>query len=169
MHQRVWHVGTVSKTIAPGLRVGWLIAPEAEHEAALAAKQAADLQTATVSQAVLAHAVEHIDFETLLARARAGYRERAEALADALRRHAPQISFVFPEGGFSIWAQTEHTGDELALLETALAEGVMFDPGGAFRAEPSPHIAFRLSYSHVAPERLDEAARRVARTLARAR
>ena len=167
--QRVWHIGTVSKTIAPGLRVGWLIAPEAEHEAALAHKQAADLQTATMSQQVLARALEHLDFDALLARARAGYRARAERFAEGLRRHAPEVSFVLPEGGFSIWVETDRTGDELALLETALAEGVMFDPGNPFRPSPSPRLAMRLSYSHVAPEQLDEAARRVARTLGRAR
>ena len=163
---RVFHIGTFSKTIAPGLRVGWLIPPAAHHAAALDLKQAADLQTATTSQAVLARLLGELDYEALLERARTEYFQRAVALAEGLRHHAPQLAFAAPEGGFSIWVETDEQGDELALLEVALENGVMFDPGNQFRVAPSNRIAFRLSYSHVAAEQLDEAARRVARALA---
>ncbi len=160
---RVWHVGTISKSLAPGLRVGWLIPPAAAHADALELKHAADLQTASLSQAVLARLLDMVDYDAYVAAARAAYAERAAALVAALRRHAPELEFAEPEGGFSIWIETEERGDELALLEAALAEGVMIDPGSEFRPTPSHRIAFRLSFSHVAPDQLDEAGRRVAR------
>lgn len=91
------------------------------------------------------------------------YRERAAALVDGLHRYAPDLRFTEPEGGFSLWIETDETGDEVALLRAALAEGVMIDPGSAFRAEPGDRIAFRVSFSHEPPARLDDGARRIAR------
>lgn len=160
---RVWHVGTISKSLAPGLRVGWLVPPAAAHAAALDLKHAADLQTASLSQAVLARLLDIVDYDACVASARAAYAERAGALGAALRRHAPALAFTEPDGGFSIWIETDERGDELALLEAALAEGVMIDPGSEFRPAANDRIAFRLSFSHIAPEALDEAGRRIAR------
>jgi 2-aminoadipate transaminase len=164
---RVWHVGTISKTVAPGLRVGWLIPPAADHATALEHKAAADLQTSSVTQAALARLVATVDYDAMLARARTAYRERAAALCEGLHRAAPGLQFREPEGGFSIWIETEHTGDDLALLRTGLDAGVMVDPGSAFRPEPVDRIAVRASYSNVPPHRLAEAARRLASVLAR--
>jgi 2-aminoadipate transaminase len=166
---RVWHVGTISKTLTPGLRVGWLVPPKLEHEAALDLKHAADLQTASVSQAALARFLAAFEYDAFVAAARSAYAQRADALVQGLRRHAPALRFTEPEGGFSIWIETDERGDELALLEAALAEGVMLDPGSEFRATANDCIAVRVSYSHVTPEQLDEAARRVARTFDRLR
>jgi 2-aminoadipate transaminase len=159
----VWHIGTISKTLAPGLRVGWLVPPEAQHAAALDIKHSADLQTASISQAALARFLSTLDYDAFVDKARAAYATRAAALVEGLRRHAPMLRFTEPEGGFSIWIETDETGDEMALLEAALAEGVMIDPGGEFRPTPSQRIAFRLSFSHVEPERLGEGALRVAK------
>lgn len=166
--ERVWHVGTISKTIAPGLRIGWLIPPASQHATALEHKAAADLQTSSVTQAALARLVATVDYDAMLARARTAYRERAAALCDGLHRAAPGLSFREPEGGFSIWIETEHTGDELELLRAGLEAGVMVDPGSAFRPEPRARIALRASYSNAPPARLAEAARRLANVLAAA-
>jgi 2-aminoadipate transaminase len=159
---RVWHIGTISKTLAPGLRVGWLVPPEAEHGAALDIKHAADLQTASLSQAALARLLTRLDYDAYVAKARAVYAQRAGAMVEALRRHAPTLKFHEPQGGFSIWIETDIKGDEHALIEAALAAGVMVDPGNDFRPTPREQIAFRLSYSHVEPEQIEEGVRRVA-------
>ena len=164
---RVWHVGTVSKTIAPGLRVGWLVPPPAEHQLALDLKAAADLHTGSISQAALGHLLARLDYDGLLVRARATYAARGEALALALARELPDVRFVAPEGGFSIWVETDDRGDELALLEAALAEGVMVDPGSLFRVDPDQPVGFRLSFSSAAPARLVVGARRLGRALIR--
>ena len=161
-----WLVGTVSKTIAPGLRVGWLIAP-AEHRArALALKQAADLQTASLSQAALVRLLERIDHDALIAHARAAYARGADALVHALRHHVDGIRFAEPEGGFSIWIETDDRGDELALARAALDRGVMFDPGSLFCPEPRDTLALRVSFSHAPPGSLDAGARRLGLALA---
>lgn len=162
---RSWHIGTISKTLAPGLRVGWLIPPAAHHDAALELKSASDLQTSSLSQAALARLLATLDYDALLARARAGYARRAAALCDALHHHAPSLRFREPEGGFSIWIETDRTGDELELLRHALDAGVMVDPGFAFCPAPRATIAVRASYSNTPEDRLDEAARRLARVL----
>jgi 2-aminoadipate transaminase len=164
---RVWHIGTISKTLAPGLRVGWLVPPADAHAAALDLKHAADLQTASLSQAALARFLSAFDYDAYVTSARGAYAKRAGALIAGLRRHAPQLMFTEPDGGFSIWIETDLVGDEHALLEAALAEGVMVDPGNQFRPRPSDRIAFRACYSHVAPERLDDAAKRVAAAVER--
>lgn len=148
---RVWHIGTVSKTIAPGLRIGWLIPPAAHHGAALDRKAAADLQTSSLTQTALARLVTELDYDALLARARATYARRAAAIAEALHRAAPALRFRAPEGGFSLWLETDREGDDLALLRRCLDAGVMVDPGSAFRPEPAPTIAVRASYSNAAP------------------
>jgi 2-aminoadipate transaminase len=159
---RVWHIGTISKTLAPGLRVGWLVPPESEHGTALDIKHAADLQTAGLSQAALARLLSRLDYDAFVAKSRAAYARRAGAMVEALRRHAPALTFHEPQGGFSIWIETDIKGDELALIEAALAQGVMIDPGNDFRPTPREQIAFRICYSHAALDQLDEGARRVA-------
>ena len=164
---RAWHVGTISKTIAPGLRLGWLVPPRAAHEAALGAKQASDLQSASVCQAALAQLLARFDYDAHLARVRACYAARAAALADAVRRHAPGLRFREPEGGLSLWAELDEAGDELALLEEALAAGVMVDPGSAFRPAPGATLALRISFSNAPPDVLAQGAIRLARALAR--
>jgi 2-aminoadipate transaminase len=164
---RVWHVGTVSKTVAPGLRVGWLIPPAHHHTAALDKKHEADLQTASVSQVALARLVGLVDYDTLVATARTAYAARAAALAEALRRHVPELGFTEPAGAFSIWIETGEHGGELALLEAALAEGVMIDPGAYFRPATHADVALRLCYSNAAVADFDEGARRLATALAR--
>lgn len=167
---RVWHVGTVSKTIAPGLRVGWLIPPKEHHAAALERKHAADLQTASVSQLALARLFALLDYDAFVKTVRSGYAARAAALSTALHRHAPELPFTDPVGAFSIWIDTGERGgceDEVALLEAALAEGVMVDPGSLFRPTPGETIAMRLCYSNAPVESFDEGVRRLSRALAR--
>lgn len=165
----VWHIGTVSKTIAPGLRVGWLIPPEAHHDAALDLKSAADLHTASICQAALAKLVKTIDYDEVVDRARAAYAERAAILVDALRRELPEWNFAEPRGGFSVWIETDDPRSEVDFLEDALDEGVMVDPGSLFRPEPKPGLALRVSYSNARTEQLVDGIKRLARAARRRR
>ena len=165
---RVWHVGTVSKVLAPGLRVGWLVPPRQARKSVLASKEAADLQTGSLAQAVLLRLLGELDYDALVARARRFYAARAEVLAHELRARLPELSFVEPEGGFSLWVESDEPGDDVELLEAAVAGGVSFDPGSMFRPDrkASP-IAFRLSFSACDPAALAAGTRRLARVLAR--
>lgn len=164
---RVWHVGTISKVICPGLRIGWLVPPRDARARVLAAKSAADLQTGSLAQATLLALLDEVDVDALIARARGTYFVRAAALADALRAHLPSARFRDPEGGFSIWLELDAACDdasERALLAAAVAEGTSFDPGSMFRVDGSASpLALRVSFSHAPPEALAEGARRLGR------
>lgn len=163
---RVWHVGTISKTICPGLRIGWLIPPPGALPAALQRKQASDLQTSSVSQAAFARFLASVDYDAIIERARRVYSDRAARCLDALRRHLDGVKITEPEGGLSIWVETEDRGDDVALLETALSEGVTFDPGSSFRPVPTDRISMRVTFSNLQPELFDTAARRLGHAMA---
>lgn len=167
--EAVWHVGTVSKTIAPGLRVGWLIPPEAHHDAALDLKSAADLHTASICQAAVARLVKTVDYDAVVQRARDAYAKRASIVVEALRSEIPDWRITEPRGGFSIWIETGSGETEVDFLESALGEGVMVDPGSLFRPEAGQSLALRISYSNAAVDKLVEGVRRLARAVRKRR
>jgi 2-aminoadipate transaminase len=164
---RVLHVGTFSKTLCPGLRVGWLVPPITLREEAMRIKRDTDLQAGSLAQAVLEGYLATGDFDTRLVRARRTYATRAARLVRAVRRHLPWVRVSEPEGGFALWLETDLQGvDEARALATATSHGVTFDPGSMFRATEAPApFAMRLCCSTLRGDALDEAARRLARAL----
>lgn len=166
--ERVWHVGTFSKTLCPGLRIGWLVPPRSMLERTIELKQTMDLQSSSLSQVVVERYLETEDFDARLARARDFYQRRAKVLASALRRRLPDWRFAVPSGGFAIFAETdyeaEHPADDEAWLRTAIEHGVAFDPGSLFRVRPNPRLlAMRLCYSATKVPELLEAVQRLER------
>lgn len=158
----VWHVGTLSKTLSPGLRLGWLLPPRPMLQQAIELKQTIDLQSASLSQVIAERFLEQDDFEARLARQRTFYQQRAETLARALRRFLLDWRFSEPEGGFSIFAETDYAGSDEDWLRVAVSHGVSFDPGSLFRSQPNgTSLGMRLSYSATAPNALIEAAQRL--------
>lgn len=149
---RVWHVGSVSKTMSPGLRTGWLVPPPTLVERVRRAKFTADLQSSTLSQILVERVLEAEDYDARLARARELYARRAQVLSSAVRRHLPEWTFSEPSGGFALFLETDHvakrstTDDE--WLRTATGHGVAFDPGSLFRVRPREgSLAMRLCFS----------------------
>jgi 2-aminoadipate transaminase len=162
---RVWHVGSFSKTLCPGLRVGWLVPPPAWRDRATEVKHASDLQASSLGQTILELFLERDDFDARLARARRFYRARAARLVRAVRRHLPSWRCDEPEGGFALFLETNEPGDDQTLLETATRHGVSFDPGRMFRPDnASSPLALRLCFSYVHARDLEEGARRLARS-----
>jgi 2-aminoadipate transaminase len=161
---RVVSLGTVSKLVVPGFRVGWLIAPDWLREPLARMKQAADLHTSSFGQAVLAAVLAdprflsaHVEELVTL------YGTRAAALADALDRHlGDRLSFHLPDGGMFLWARLGPGPSARELFAAATRNDVAFVPGDAFYTGPPDPSALRLSYATATPERLDEAARRLA-------
>ena len=138
-------LGTTSKVIAPGLRVGWLRAPAEVRTAVVRTKQAIDLHTSSLSQLLVADLLGDTEFlDAHLARTRRGYASRAAALADALT--VAGVSFSAPRGGLFLWAAFRGV-DTTALLEVALAGNVMFVPGSAFAVDEQWHEHARLSFA----------------------
>jgi 2-aminoadipate transaminase len=162
----VFHVGTVSKTLCPGIRVGWLVVPTRYRQQALEAKHAHDLQSNSLTQVLLEDFLAHNDYSALVARASRFYHRRARHLARTLKRRIPELRFVMPEGGFTIWAQTDLVGDDRELLETAHQHGVCFDPGRSFclSKEPAP-ISMRLSFATEPTPKQTEGVERLARAM----
>ncbi len=164
---RVVHVGTFSKTLCPGLRVGWLVVPPAYREAARRAKQLMDLQSNGLAQCLVERFLALEDFDRHLGMLRTHYARRAAALADAVRRELPSFRFEEPRGGFSLWVTSELAGDDAELLELSLSLGVSFDPGSDYRPSgASAPLSMRLSFSSLPIRSMREAARRLARAVA---
>ena len=166
--ERVVHLSTFSKIVAPGFRVGWMIGPPEVMSWVTRAKQAADLHTSTFAQLLLANVVDRPGWlDEQRARIVPMYRDRCHALADALESViGDRIRFHRPEGGMFLWSEFDDVPDTSVLLRHAVDTGVAFVPGSAFTIDQMPGPRARFSYSTLAPDRLGDAVRRLAVGLA---
>jgi 2-aminoadipate transaminase len=164
----VVHLGTFSKTLAPGLRIGWLVGPEAIVRAVTIVKQAADLHTATLAQHATAALLERFDYDAHVARLRLAYGERCRAMLDALARHMPAgTRWTKPDGGLFVWVELPDGLSADAVFAAALREKVAFVPGSGFFAD-APRVEFmRLNYSNRSPELIEAGMARLGRVLER--
>ncbi|MCB5168516.1 PLP-dependent aminotransferase family protein [Streptomyces bambusae] len=155
-------LGSFSKIMAPGLRLGWLRAPAALRRAAVVAKQAADLHTSTVDQLAAARYLAANDLDVHVDRIRTAYRDRRDALLAGLGDALPAGSaWNRPEGGMFVWARLPAGHDATALLKEAIAQDVAFVPGTPFfTGEPDPRT-LRLSFTTHTPEEITEGLRRL--------
>jgi 2-aminoadipate transaminase len=168
LSDRVVTLGTVSKTLAPGLRVGWMIGPRWLVNAATTAKQAVDLHTSSLGQALVATLLgDTARFDHHLAGVRSSYAARASALVEALHTtFGDRIEVDPPRGGMFVWARLPDI-DTRALLRLAAEEGTAFVPGDAFAVTADLRDRLRLSFATCDPARLVEAVVRLGRALDR--
>ncbi len=166
--ERVIHASSFSKTVSPGVRVGYLAGPATEI-----AKLARRANETYISPNMLAEAVvlelcrsgaldRNIEF------VRGALRARRDALVEALREHLPEAEFVVPGGGYFLWADLAPGTDTAVLLAEAKGEGVGFVAGPDFMLEGG-ESSLRLSFASVPPERIGEGVARIARALERVR
>ena len=167
LDDRVLSLSTLSKIAAPGLRIGWVRAPEALRKPLAIAKQAADLHSSTVDQAAAAHWLEAIDLDARVAELRRAYGPRRDALlaglADAL---PPGSTHNHPDGGMFVWARLPDGWDAAELLDCALVHDVAFVPGFPFFAGPPDTAALRLSFTTHGPDEIAEGLARLRRAWA---
>ncbi|MFF1700234.1 PLP-dependent aminotransferase family protein [Streptomyces sp. NPDC058252] len=159
-------LGSFSKVMAPGLRLGWLRAPAALRRACAVAKQAADLHTPTVNQLAAARYLADRDLDAHVARVAGVYRERRDAMLDGIADALPAgSSWTRPEGGMFLWARLPESYDTTALLPRVVEQDVAYVPGAPFYAgEPDP-ATLRLCFVTQTPEEIGEGLRRLGRGL----
>ena len=161
---RIVEIGSFSKVLAPGLRVGWLTGPESLVQEATILKSAIDLETAGFTQLVLAHWLEACSIEEHLAQCMPVYRLRRDALVHALTNEMPEeVTWARPEGGFSALVTSEV--EVAAILPRAIEAGVLVEPAAPYYATVLVPGAMRLSFSNVPEDRIGDGVRRLARVL----
>jgi DNA-binding transcriptional MocR family regulator len=159
-------VGTFSKILFPGLRVGWVVAPPEVMERLVAAKRVSDLHTSALIQAAIYHFCRRRLLDQHMTRMRLEYRRRRDALLQALGRHcAAGVTWTQPQGGFSLWLTLPPGVHSQSLLPEAARQGVLYTPGALFYADGGGQNQLRLSFSEVPLERIDEGVRRLAKVI----
>jgi len=164
----VVHVSTFSKTLSPGIRLGWLFASDEIFQAVVVAKQAADLHTNTLEQRVAARMLESFDYDGHVADLCKVYGERCSQMLSALERYFPSgIKWTRPDGGLFLWVELpEHLSAD-DLFADAIAERVAFVPGTSFFARETRSNFMRLNFSNQKPEMIDEGIQRLANVVKR--
>ena len=155
------HLGSFSKVLSPGMRVGYIIAPEELHFKLVQAKQATDLHTPSLTQRIVHEVVKDGFLDTHIPKIRALYRDQCAAMLASLEKHMPAgVEWNRPEGGMFVWVKLPKHADKqidtMKLLEQAIEQHVAFVPGGPFFANEAEHNTLRLSFVTVPPAKIDE-------------
>jgi len=157
----VIYLGTFSKTLAPGFRVGWALAPHAIREKIILANEAAVLSPSSFTQYVIHEYLSQADWKGQINTFRGVYRERRDAMLHALNDYLPDLSWTNPAGGFYVWVTLPENLDSKSMLPRAVKELVAYTPGTAFYADGSGRNKIRLSFCYPTPEFIREGIRRL--------
>jgi 2-aminoadipate transaminase len=164
------YLGSFSKVLAPGLRLGYIVAPHALMPKLLQAKQAADLHTPGFNQRVVFEVIRDGFLRDHVPTIRARYKARRDAMRAALEAHMPSgCRWVVPSGGMFFWVELPGGVDATAMLPQAVALGMAYVPGAAFYAASPRHNTLRLSFVTVAPAEIERGVALLAQALRTAR
>ncbi|MDT9692483.1 PLP-dependent aminotransferase family protein [Streptomyces sp. P9(2023)] len=165
--ERVVYLGSFSKILAPGLRIGWAHAPAVLTRKLVLAAESAMLSHSALAQLTVDRYLCTQPWQERLASVRTSYRERRDAMLRALSAYMPAgVSWTVPDGGFFVWVTLPEGIDARVLLPRALAAGVAFVPGTGFYADGRGTRNARLSFSYPLPEEIDLGVRRLAAVIA---
>jgi 2-aminoadipate transaminase len=161
------YVGSFSKTLAPGLRLGFLVAPKAIYPKLLQAKQAADLHTASFNQRIVVEVLKDGFIDRHVPTIRALYKAQRDAMLTALEKHlsGSGVFWNIPQGGMFLWVTLPLQMDAAKLLINALKRNVAFVPGAAFYCDQSEHNTLRLSFVTATIEQINDGIARLAETI----
>jgi 2-aminoadipate transaminase len=162
----VMYLGTFSKILSPGIRLGWVLAPPPVLEKINLGKQAADLCSSTLSQLMVIEYFAGGRWRDYIDSVAERYRARRDTMLDALAEHFPaEASWTHPSGGLFIWATLPDFIDTTDLLARALRENVAFVPGAAAYLDGRGHNAMRLNFSAVDEADIREGVRRIGKVV----
>jgi len=164
--ENVLYLSTFSKTLSPGIRLGWIVAPSRIIAKLVQLKQGSDLHTSTFIQMVANDICQRGILRKHVKTIREVYRERRDAMLAAMEKHFPPgITWVRPEGGLFLWVQLPEHVDASELLNVALQEKVAFVPGRAFYPYEDGRNTMRLTFATATPEKIEEGIERLGRAL----
>ena len=161
---RVVHLSSLSKVVAPGLRIGWLIAPAPIRQRCVIAKQTVDLCTAPWAQQIAALYLAEGALERALPGLAQGYGDKCARMLAGLEGLQDVLEVSPPQGGMFIWGRCRSGVDATQLLQRAIEQRVMFVPGSAFFAEGADASSLRLSFAAPSLEQIDEGLVRLGRS-----
>lgn len=163
---RVIYLGSFSKTLSPGMRIGWIAAHRELLEKFVLVKQGADLHTSTISQMQINQYLETQDFDAHIQELRRVYRMRRDALNHAMKMYFPgDVHYNYPLGGLFAWVELPDGTDAAELLKEALNKHVAFVPGAPFFPCTPRKNTLRLNFSNMPEDRIEQGIMRLADTL----
>ncbi len=160
-------LGTFSKTVTPGMRLGFIITQDKElMNHLVTAKQSSDLHTNIFSQYMIADYLAHNEYQKHVDKIIALYKGQAEAMLAAMKEYFPaHVKYTEPEGGMFIWVTLPEGQSALDLFHKAMEKKVAFVPGDPFYAGKTNVNTFRLNYTNSTPETIREGIKRLAEVL----
>ncbi len=166
LDEDVIYLGTFSKIFAPGLRLGWFIAPRPIKAKVLLTKQAADLCGSAFAQVTAERYFQGTKWRRVLQGLTKRYAERRDVMLEALDEHFPsEARWTRPEGGFFVWVELPEFLDTGAMLAEAVESGVTFVPGDGFFPDGRGRNCMRLAFCYAEPEAIREGIARLAEVL----
>ena len=159
-------LGSFSKTVVPGFRLGWVVAPKDIYEKLLIAKQASDLHTNQFAQCVLAEYLAMGGFDAHVSRIKDVYNKQREAMISSIKKHFPaNVHYTQPEGGMFLWATLPNNISSMKLFDMAIENKVAFVPGHPFYIGKTETNTLRLSFSSVDEATIESGIERLGKAL----
>ena len=158
----VIYLGSFSKILAPGFRVGYVLAPPAIREKLVLAQESAILCPSMFSQSMISEYLSNSDWQGQIDTFRGVYRERRDAALEAMAEYLPKLSTTQPDGGFYLWITLPDGIDSKAMLPLAVKELVAYTPGTAFYGDGTGQNKLRVCYSFPTPENIKVGIKRLA-------
>jgi 2-aminoadipate transaminase len=149
-------LGSFSKTVVPGFRIGWVAAPEQIMEKLIIAKQATDLHTSHFTQSIIYWYLKENDVNAHISLIRQVYGRQCQAMLDSIKKHFPAtVTHTTPEGGMFLWAELPENMKALELFDLAVKDRVVFVPGDPFYINKTGTRTMRLNFSCVDEKTID--------------
>ena len=156
------YLGSFSKILAPGFRVGYVLAPPAIRDKLVLANESAILCPSAFSQMMISEYLAHADWQSQIDTFRGIYRERKDAALEAMADYLPELSTTRPDGGFYLWITLPEGVDSKAMLPLAVKELVAYTPGTAFFGDGTGQRHLRICYSYPTPDNIKLGIKRLA-------